>query len=154
MTKPAKELLDLLNSYDRGVQEITLALREVVIQELAPCFEYILEVYIISLAYASTERIIKDGICYIGVMEDRVNLGFYHGTELRDPYGLLEGTGKQMRHIKIRNMSDALNPAIREYLQEARERAGHDVVDAKMKTVTTAVKRKNASKRTIGTARV
>ena len=109
--------------------------------------------YIISLVYGSTDRI-KDGICYIGVLKDRVNLGFHHGTDLRDPQRILEGTGKQMRHIKIRHMSDALSPAIRAYLQEARERAGHDVTSDKARTVTMAVKRKSSSKRTIGTARV
>jgi hypothetical protein len=154
VTKPPRELLDLLKSYDRGVQELTLALREVVIEELAPCFENILEVYIISLVYSSTERVMKDGICYIGVMKDRVNLGFHHGTDLRNSHRLLEGTGKEMRHIKIRNISDALNPAIRLYLQEARERAGHDATAGKARTVTTSVKRKNLPKKTIGVARI
>lgn len=152
MSKPPKDLLDLLNKYDRGVQEIVLTLRQVVLEELAPCFETILEVYVISLVYASSERIMKDGICYIAVMKDRVNLGLHHGAHLRDPHRLLEGTGKQMRHIKIRHMTDALNPAIRLYLQEACERAGHHVDTAKTKTVTTSVKRKSAAKRVVGTA--
>jgi hypothetical protein len=154
VTKLPKELLDLLKRYNRGVQELTLALREVVIEELAPCFENIMEVYMISLVYASTERVIKDGICYIGVLKDHVNLGFHHGTDLRDSYRLLEGTGKEMRHIKIRNISDALSPAIRVYLQEARERAGHDATTDKGRTLTISVKRKNIPKRTIGTTRV
>jgi hypothetical protein len=59
-----------------------------------------------------------------------------------------------MRHIKIRHMSDVLNPAIRAYLQEACERSGHDVTSGRRRTVTIAVKRKSSAKRTIGTARV
>jgi hypothetical protein len=35
-----------------------------------------------------------------------VNVAFYHGTDLRDPAGLLEGTGKWMRHVKIREKAD------------------------------------------------
>ena len=54
----------------------------------------------------------------------------------------IEGTGKQMRHIKMRHMSDVLYPGIRAYLQEACERAGHDVTRGKTRTVTTSVKRK------------
>ena len=149
MNKPPKDLLDLLKRYDPDVQELTLALRKVVIEELAPCFEFILEVYVISLAYASSERVIKDGICYIAVMKDRVNLGFHRGAELRDPQRLLEGTGKQMRHIKIRHMSDVMHPAIRAYLQEACERAGHDVAARSARTVKTSVKRKSAAKRNL-----
>jgi hypothetical protein len=140
--KPPKDLLDLLKKYSRTVQELTLALREVVIEELAPCFDRILEVYIVSLVYASTERIIRDGICYIGVMKDPLNLGFHHGADLRDPHRLLEGRGKQMRHIKIRHMSDVLNPGIRAYLQEACERGGHDVSSVRRRTVIRSVKRK------------
>jgi hypothetical protein len=48
MARPPKELLDLLKPYDRGVQELTVALRQLVLEELAPCCEYIVEVYIVS----------------------------------------------------------------------------------------------------------
>jgi hypothetical protein len=150
---PPKELLQLLEPYDRGIQELALALRELVIEEMAPCCEYILEVYIISLIYGSTHRF-KDSICYIGVIKDHVNLGFHHGTELADPQRILEGAGKQMRHIKIRNMPDLLRPAIRAYLREAWERAGHDVTTGKERTVTTVLKTKSSAKRTLGTKRV
>ena len=147
-----KELLELLKPYDRGIQELALALRQLVLEEMAPCCEYILEVYIVSLIYGPTHRI-KDGICYIGVIKNHVNLGFHRGAELADRQKLLEGTGKQMRHIKIRNMPDLLRPAIRTYLREACERAGHDVT-AEPITVATMVKRKSSPKRSLGTARV
>jgi hypothetical protein len=31
-----------------------------------------------------------------------VNVGFFHGSALPDSAGLLEGTGKAMRHVKLR----------------------------------------------------
>jgi hypothetical protein len=30
-----------------------------------------------------------------------VNVGFFRGAELADPKGILEGTGKFMRHVKL-----------------------------------------------------
>jgi hypothetical protein len=39
---------------------------------------------------------------YVGVFRSHVNVGFFHGAELDDPGGLLEGKGKRMRHVKIR----------------------------------------------------
>jgi hypothetical protein len=39
---------------------------------------------------------------YVGVFKDHVNVGFFHGASLPDPAGLLEGTGKHMRHVKLR----------------------------------------------------
>ena len=150
--RPPKELLELLRTYERGIQELALALRQLVIEEMAPCCEYILEVYIVSLVYGPTHRM-KDSICYIGVIRDHVNLGFHRGTDLADPFRILEGTGKQMRHIKIKKPSDLLHPAIRAYLQEACEHGGHDVSD-KEKTVSTVVKTKSLPKRSLGVKRV
>jgi len=39
---------------------------------------------------------------YINVFTSHVNLGFFYGAELPDGSGLLEGTGKRMRHIKMK----------------------------------------------------
>jgi hypothetical protein len=39
---------------------------------------------------------------YVGVFRDHVNVGFFHGTALPDPAGLLQGTGKYMRHVKVK----------------------------------------------------
>src|SRR5438093_7926368 len=120
---------------------------------MAPCHEYILEVYIVALRYGPSHKM-KDSICYIGVMKNHINLGFLRGAELADPQRILEGTGKQMRHIKIRNMSDLLRPAIRTYLQEACERAGHDLTSGKARTVATVVKRKSSPRRSLGITRL
>jgi hypothetical protein len=37
-----------------------------------------------------------------GSYECRINVGFYLGADLSDPGGLLIGTGKRMRHVKVR----------------------------------------------------
>jgi hypothetical protein len=39
---------------------------------------------------------------YVGAFRAHVNVGFFHGTALPDPAGLLEGTGKYMRHVKVK----------------------------------------------------
>lgn len=39
---------------------------------------------------------------YVDAFSAHVNVGFYRGADLADPSGLLEGTGKSMRHVKIR----------------------------------------------------
>ena len=39
---------------------------------------------------------------YVNVFRSHVNVGFFHGYALRDPAALLEGTGKRMRHVKLR----------------------------------------------------
>lgn len=39
---------------------------------------------------------------YVNAFKDHVNVGFFRGAELPDANGLLEGTGKFMRHVKLR----------------------------------------------------
>ncbi len=43
---------------------------------------------------------------YVAVFKDHVNVGFFHGASLEDPGRLLEGTGKRMRHVKLRPARD------------------------------------------------
>ena len=39
---------------------------------------------------------------YVNAFKAHVNVGFFRGAEIADPDNLLEGTGKFMRHVKLR----------------------------------------------------
>ena len=39
---------------------------------------------------------------YVNVFTSHVIVGFFHGAALSDPARLLEGTGRFMRHVKLR----------------------------------------------------
>ena len=39
---------------------------------------------------------------YVNAFKAHVNVGFFHGASLKDPAHLLEGSGKRMRHVKLR----------------------------------------------------
>jgi hypothetical protein len=39
---------------------------------------------------------------YVNTFKNHVNVGFFYGSLLEDPSGLLEGSGKRMRHVKLR----------------------------------------------------
>jgi hypothetical protein len=39
---------------------------------------------------------------YVNAFTNHVNVGFFFGALLEDPAGLLEGTGKRGRHVKLR----------------------------------------------------
>ena len=39
---------------------------------------------------------------YVNAFKAHVNVGFFRGAELADPKSLLEGTGKFMRHVKLK----------------------------------------------------
>ncbi len=39
---------------------------------------------------------------YVDAFKSHVNVGFFRGSEIADPDGLLEGNGRFMRHVKLR----------------------------------------------------
>jgi hypothetical protein len=39
---------------------------------------------------------------YVGIFSAHVNVGFFHGVDLLDQAGLLQGSGRRMRHVKLR----------------------------------------------------
>jgi Domain of unknown function (DU1801) len=123
--KPPGELIEFLFPFDPAVRSMTLGLRQVVIEELGACHELVLSMGAkLSLIYSSTERVIADGICYIGVYRKHVNLGFHRGVDLDDPHGVLRGSGKAMRHIQVKRLSHLDRPDLRVFIRLARKNAG------------------------------
>jgi hypothetical protein len=48
----------------------------------------------------------KDPFCFYMLGKNHVTFGFHYGTSLDDPEGLLEGRGKNLRHVKLRTVED------------------------------------------------
>ena len=56
---------------------------------------------------------------YVNAFSAHVNVGFFRGAEIADPAGLLEGTGKFMRHVKLRPGSEVDARALMELIRTA-----------------------------------
>jgi hypothetical protein len=56
---------------------------------------------------------------YVSVFKAHVNVGFFRGAELADPEQLLEGTGKLMRHVKLRTEADVDSAALLKLIETA-----------------------------------
>jgi hypothetical protein len=63
---------------------------------------------------------------YVNVFTSHVNVGFFNGVALKDPERLLEGSGKRMRHVKLKPGipidSSALAALIHAAYEDMRER--------------------------------
>lgn len=57
--------------------------------------------------------------CYVNAFTAHVNVGFFGGTHLSDPSGLLEGSGKFMRHVKLRPGHPVDNNALEKLIETA-----------------------------------
>lgn len=60
-----------------------------------------------------TACIADAAFAYVNAFRAHVNVGFFRGAELPDPNRLLEGTGRFMRHVKLRPGGDVDAPALR-----------------------------------------
>ena len=56
---------------------------------------------------------------YVNAFTSHVNVGFFHGAELADPSRMLQGTGKFMRHVKLRSEGNVDASALEQLIQGA-----------------------------------
>lgn len=64
--------------------------------------------------------------CAVSPLKERVNLYFMRGADLPDPHGLLEGGGKNMRHLKITRAAQTRSAALKALIRAAAARAEID----------------------------
>jgi hypothetical protein len=61
----------------------------------------------------------KGPVAYVYSDTGHVQFGFFMGSSLKDPKGLLEGKGKYVRHTKVRHLSDIDERAFAALLRQA-----------------------------------
>jgi len=59
-------------------------------------------------------------LCYLRVGKTHVTFGFPRGASLKDPGKLLEGAGNNLRHVKIKDVTQVRNPHLEQLLLEAK----------------------------------
>lgn len=79
-----------------------------------------------AILYGSTGGMANQVVA-IAPLRAHANLGLSDGVDLPDPRGLLEGTGKRIRHVKIKTPEDVDRPEVRELIEAAvaRRSRGH-----------------------------
>jgi len=119
---------ELLHSTDPTLAQIAHRLREVIIQVHPETVE-VVRLGDNAASYGLGPKKMSEAYCYIMPQTRWVNLGFYHGAALPDPQGLLEGSGKRLRHVKVHSLTAAEQPAVRALvtaaLAERRAAQGH-----------------------------
>lgn len=61
----------------------------------------------------------QDPFCFYMVGKNHVTFGFHFGTSLEDPQRLLEGTGKNLRHVKLRKVEDLERTGLKQLVEAA-----------------------------------
>ena len=106
---------EFLSNYPEEIRRISAELRNTARKAMPKAHEFL---YYDAINYSLNDSPLGR-ICYISPMETYVTLGFLFGARLDDNHHLLQGIGKRARHLKIRTMEEARNPALKELLKAA-----------------------------------
>lgn len=109
------EIKNYIHRFTPSQSEIIKKLREVVLENMPDAHELI---YHDALGYSFSKSPF-DRIIYISPSRNHITFGFFFGGHLQDPEKLLEGTGKRMRHVKIKNVKETTNPALVDLVKES-----------------------------------
>ena len=109
---------DLLQLASEPLRPVVERLRALILEIHPDAFE-VVRLGEKSASYGCGPRKMIEGYAYIMPFRSWVNLGLFHGVRLRDPKGLLEGTGRNLRHVKVRSTNDAARPGLRALIEEA-----------------------------------
>ena len=94
------------------VEPIARKLREIILDDFPEAVE-VVRLGDRAASYGVGPKKMSESHVYVMPQAEYVNLGFWHGVNLPDPDGLLQGTGAKMRHIKVRSVDEAESPAVR-----------------------------------------
>lgn len=109
------DLLDIAEESQRAICE---SLRDIILA-IDPDACEVVRLGDRAATYGVGPKKMSEGYTYILPYKSWVNLGFFKGSDLPDPEGVLEGTGAKMRHVKIRSVGQAKEPFIKELIKAA-----------------------------------
>jgi len=111
----------LLANYPPEVQELARKVRRLVLEVMPEAVEQA-DPPDRLITYGFGTRM-NDIVYVLMPVKAGVNLGFYGGATLPDPQGLLTGTGKRHRHVRLQSAAEVESSALRELMDSALVRA-------------------------------
>lgn len=113
--KANQEFKDLFKPYSLDVQKIAVATRALVLKLIPKASECVdAKSKVVGYGFGTSY---KDMICSLMPAKTWVTLGIGWGSELPDPWHLLEGAGRVHRHVKLKSVADLENPALADLLK-------------------------------------
>ena len=95
---PNPEVEAYINHFDAPLGDIIVRLRELIYEVVPEATE--------EIKWGVPTFNLKKTVCYIAGFKQHVTFAFYDGKMLKDPDGLLRGTGKHMKYTKFKSLQD------------------------------------------------
>lgn len=118
------ELAKLLEPHSQAIREVFGALRALVRDVIPDASEQVdLPDRLTAFGFGPAGGVRMRGLAIALIPHTaHVNVQLADGAQLPDPDGIVEGTGKRIRHVKCRTLQDVARPALRALLVEQAER--------------------------------
>src|SRR6188474_1917059 len=113
-------LATLLDSRSPAIREVFGALRALMLEVMPDAEEQVdLPDRVLAFGFGPPGGVRMRGLA-VGLIPHtaHVNVQLADGALLDDPSGIVEGTGKRIRHVKCRSLDDVARPALRALLEE------------------------------------
>ena len=94
----SKNVDSWISEHDPALRQIAETLRNIILN-VDPQFRE-------SVKWSNPIYEKRGKVLYLAATERYVSLGFFNGVHLSDPDGRIEGTGKKMRHVKVKALED------------------------------------------------
>jgi hypothetical protein len=107
----ASDFESLLEPHSAAVAETARALRRLLTAAIPEAVESV--DFSNKLLAVGVSMKTRDLVFAIIPHSAHVNVQLVDGVDLPDPDGLIEGTGKRIRHVKVRSVEAAASPALR-----------------------------------------
>lgn len=107
----SKNVDSWVSEHDPSIRRICHALRDLILATEPEMRE--------SIKWSNPVYEKRGRVAYLSATDSYVTLGFFNGAALTDSEGKIEGTGKMMRHLKVRALQDIDEAALKSWIREA-----------------------------------
>jgi hypothetical protein len=116
---PAKQIAGFIAKFDDANAKLIRAARAAMRKRYPTATEIIYDNYnFFVIGYSPTARP-SDAIFSIAAAANGVGIAFLQGATLKDPDGLLQGSGKQNRFLRLKSAATLSEPAVASLMQAA-----------------------------------
>lgn len=124
---PARQLAGFIAKFDPAIAKVIRGARRALRKRVPTAIEIVYDNYnFFVIGYCTTERP-SDCMFSIAAAANGVGLSFYHGSTLPDPDGLLIGSGKQNRFIRLPSASVLESAPVERLLSAAIAQSRHPI---------------------------
>lgn len=103
---------------NQEVVELFVDARQYILEIFPRSNELLYHTHALTSVFSISDKL-SDAFCMLPIYTNHMNLGFHKGTLLKDPYELLTGTGKLIRHLEVKKPSDYRNSKVKRLIEEA-----------------------------------